>query len=350
MSSECRDRTFLLLRYVLRRPRRAQAPMKLGVFTPVFGTLKLDEVLVEGAGAGARARRSSSAPAAGRAAIIIDVDALLDKPCAADYRKMIADAGLTISALSCHGNPLHPDRGDRARPPTTCSARRCGSPSSSRCRSSSRSPAVRAIPTAPTHPNWVTAPWPPEFLDDPRVAVGEEGDSMLARRRARSPPTTASRSRSRRIPASSSTTSTARSGCAQAARRRTSASTSIRAISSGRASTCPTAIRALGDSIFHVHAKDVALDPQNVAVNGVIDTKTYRRMAERSWLFRSVGWGHDELEWKRIVSALRLAGYDYVMSIEHEDALASVDEGLRAAVDLLSRVILTEPPVEAWWT
>ena len=57
-------------------------------------------------------------------------------------------------------------------------------------------------------------------------------------------------------------------------------------------------------------------------------------MAERSWLFRSVGWGHDELEWKRIVSALRLAGYDYVMSIEHEDALASVDEGLRAAVDL----------------
>jgi len=112
----------------------------------------------------------------------------------------------------------------------------------------------------------------------------------------------------------------------------------------------PTAIRALGDSIFHVHAKDVALDRQNVAVNGVIDTKTYRRMAERSWLFRSVGWGHDELEWKRIVSALRMTGYDYVMSIEHEDALASIDEGLGAAVDLLSRVILTEPPVDAWWT
>ena len=73
-------------------------------------------------------------------------------------------------------------------------------------------------------------------------------------------------------------------------------------------------------------------------------------MAERSWLFRSVGWGHDALEWKRIVSALRLAGYDYVLSIEHEDALASVDEGLRAAVTLLAGVVLTEPPVEAWWT
>jgi sugar phosphate isomerase/epimerase len=99
-----------------------------------------------------------------------------------------------------------------------------------------------------------------------------------------------------------------------------------------------------------VHAKDVALDAQNVAVNGVIDTKSYRRMNDRAWLFRSVGYGHDELEWKRIVSALRLAGYDYVMSIEHEDALASVDEGLRAAVDLLARVVLTEPPAVAWWT
>ena len=35
-------------------------------------------------------------------------------------------------------------------------------------------------------------------------------------------------------------------------------------------------------------------------------------------------------------SSARLAGYDYVMSIEHEDALASVDEGLRAAVDTLA--------------
>jgi sugar phosphate isomerase/epimerase len=112
----------------------------------------------------------------------------------------------------------------------------------------------------------------------------------------------------------------------------------------------PSAIRALGDSIFHVHAKDLAFDRQNVAVNGVLDVKSYREMSHRSWLFRSVGWGHDELEWKRIVSALRLAGYDYVLSIEHEDALASVDEGLKAAVDLLSRVVLTEPPADAWWT
>ena len=110
------------------------------------------------------------------------------------------------------------------------------------------------------------------------------------------------------------------------------------------------AIRALGSAIFHVHAKDVAIDPTNVAVNGVIDAKSYRRMNERSWLFRTVGWGHDALAWKNIVTALRMAGYDYVMSIEHEDALASVDEGVQAAVDFLSRIVLDEPPAEPWWT
>jgi sugar phosphate isomerase/epimerase len=112
----------------------------------------------------------------------------------------------------------------------------------------------------------------------------------------------------------------------------------------------PTAIRALGPAIFHVHAKDSAIDEYNVRMNGVIDAKSYRRMPDRSWLFRTVGWGHDELEWKKIVSALRLIGYDYVMSIEHEDALASVEEGLHQAVNFLSRLVLTQPPAEPWWT
>lgn len=69
----------------------------------------------------------------------------------------------------------------------------------------------------------------------------------------------------------------------------------------------------------------------------------------RSWIFRSVGWGHGELEWKQIVSALRLAKYDGVLSIKHEDALASTDEGLSSAIAMLSRVLLKDPPVDAWW-
>ena len=112
----------------------------------------------------------------------------------------------------------------------------------------------------------------------------------------------------------------------------------------------PAAIRTCGQAIFHFHAKDSALDPLNVALNGVINAKPYTEMADRAWLFRTVGWGHDLLVWKQIVSALRLAGYDYVISIEHEDAFASLDEGLMGAVDILKRAILRDPPVEAWWT
>lgn len=40
---------------------------------------------------------------------------------------------------------------------------------------------------------------------------------------------------------------------------------------------------------------------------------------------------------------------DYVVSIEHEDALASVAEGLSSADNFLSGVVLPDPPVEAWW-
>lgn len=112
----------------------------------------------------------------------------------------------------------------------------------------------------------------------------------------------------------------------------------------------PLAIRELKGAIHHFHAKDVAIDSANRARNGVLDTKTYERMAERSWIFCSVGCGHDELEWKGIIAALRMAGYDGVISIEHEDALASQHEGLSIAIAMLERVILREPPVEAWWT
>jgi len=58
-------------------------------------------------------------------------------------------------------------------------------------------------------------------------------------------------------------------------------------------------------------------------VKGVLDTTSYHDLEARSWIFRSIGWGTDTATWKRIVTALRLSGFDGVVSIEHEDALAS---------------------------
>ena len=108
-------------------------------------------------------------------------------------------------------------------------------------------------------------------------------------------------------------------------------------------------IKELGDAIFHVHAKDTKLDKYNIARTGVLDTKPYADEIHRSWLFRSVGYGNDLGYWKDIVSALRMAGYDHVLSIEHEDSLMSQDEGLRKAVETLNQAIIKEGTCEMWW-
>ena len=108
-------------------------------------------------------------------------------------------------------------------------------------------------------------------------------------------------------------------------------------------------IRALGPAIFHVHAKDTKIDKYNTAVNGVLDTKSYMDEINRSWIFRSVGYGGDAAYWKDVISNLRLVGYDYAISIEHEDSLMSQNEGLSKAVSLLKEVLITEDVSAAWW-
>ena len=50
------------------------------------------------------------------------------------------------------------------------------------------------------------------------------------------------------------------------------------------------------------------------------------------------------------MSELRLAGYDGVISIEHEDSLMSVNEGFTKAVSFLKDTVIREQPGEAWWT
>ena len=110
------------------------------------------------------------------------------------------------------------------------------------------------------------------------------------------------------------------------------------------------AIRALKGAIYHVHAKDTQIDKYNTAVNGVLDTKHYGKELERSWVFRTVGYGNNESYWRDLVSNLRLCGYDRVLSIEHEDSVMSIDEGLTKAVEFLKDIIIVEPkPTTMSW-
>ena len=109
------------------------------------------------------------------------------------------------------------------------------------------------------------------------------------------------------------------------------------------------AIRVLGDAIFYVHAKDTQLYPANMPKTGVLDTKPYTQERDRSWIFRTVRYGHGQEWWNEFISTLRMYGYDNVLSIEHEDSLMSPDEGLSKAAALLSQVVIKEKPAAAWW-
>jgi DNA-(apurinic or apyrimidinic site) lyase len=111
------------------------------------------------------------------------------------------------------------------------------------------------------------------------------------------------------------------------------------------------AIRYLGehDAIHHVHAKDKRLYEHNARVKGSLDTTPYTDEPDRSWLFRSIGYGHGEHHWKDVVSTLRMVGYEGALSIEHEDSLTSGREGLERAVDVLGRAVFETRPGEAYW-
>ena len=111
------------------------------------------------------------------------------------------------------------------------------------------------------------------------------------------------------------------------------------------------AVRKLGaaGAIHHVHAKDTELYKVNADYDGYLDTKPYSDEINRAWIFRTVGYGHGEEFWRDFVSTLRLVGYEGTLSMEHEDSLMSPNEGLRKGVEFLQAIILRDTKGEVTW-
>ena len=109
------------------------------------------------------------------------------------------------------------------------------------------------------------------------------------------------------------------------------------------------ALRELEGAVYHFHAKDTRVDPANKAKNGVLDTGHYGNVLDRSWVFRTVGYGSSAQMWKDMMSTLQCIGYKGSVSIEHEDGLMSVKEGLEKAIAFLKIVMITEDPAAMWW-
>jgi sugar phosphate isomerase/epimerase len=104
------------------------------------------------------------------------------------------------------------------------------------------------------------------------------------------------------------------------------------------------AIRALGDAIYHVHAKDTHVDPTICGINGRLETKPSDAPRDRAWNYVTLGYGHGETWWRQFCAALKLAGYNDVLSIEHEDMAMSPLEGVTKSVRLLREAMIDAAP------
>jgi sugar phosphate isomerase/epimerase len=318
--------------------------MRVGVFTPLLSQLSLDDVLKKLKSKGIDTVELGTGNYPGDAHCHVS---MLDDPKALDsFRGKIADHGFTISALSCHGNPLHPDP-EKARHDqeinrkTVELAAKLGVPvvvDFSGCPGDS--------PTA-KWPNWVTCPWPPDYLEilkwqwDKVVEPYWKGRAKFASDHGVKiaiemhpgfvvySPETMLRLRSIAGPSI---------GCNYDPSHMF-----------WQGIDPIAAIRILGDAIFHVHAKDTQIYDRNLPLTGVLDTKPYTDERNRSWIFRTCGYGHGAEWWSEFISTLRMFGYDYALSIEHEDSLMSPEEGLTKAADFLIRLVLRERPAAAWW-
>jgi sugar phosphate isomerase/epimerase len=272
---------------------------------------------------------------------------MLEDPAALDeFRRKLDDAEFTISALSSHGNPLHPDsrRANHDREisrKTILLAEKLNVPvvvDFSGCPGDS----AQSI-----RPNWVTCPWPPEYLetlnwqwDEVAVPYWTEQAKFAADHGVKIAiemhpgflvynPETMLKLRALAGPSI---------GCNYDPSHMF-----------WQGIDPVAAIRLLGDCIFHVHAKDTQIYARNLPLTGVLDTKSYADERNRAWIFRTCGYGHGEEWWREFVSTLRMFGYDYVLSIEHEDSLLSPNEGLARAATFLQQIVPNEPPAASWW-
>lgn len=319
--------------------------MKLGVFTVLLADRSLEEALDYAKEAGCEAVEIGTGGYPGDAHCNLE-ELVSDSGAAGKFRSVVEDSGMEISALSCHGNPLHPNQG-------------VAKEHDERFRDTVRLAAEIGVQTVITfsgcpgdsdgskYPNWVTCAWPPDFLEvlewqwTERVAPYWREAASFAREHGV------------RVAIELHPGFVAYNNDSFWRLREIGGETIGVNFDPSHLfwqQMDPLAcVRELKDAIFHVHAKDTWVDPQNVRRNGVLDTRPYDEEVNRSWIFRTVGYGHGPEFWRAFISELRLAGYDGVVSIEHEDSLMSVDEGFRKAVISLKDAVITERPGEMWW-
>lgn len=99
------------------------------------------------------------------------------------------------------------------------------------------------------------------------------------------------------------------------------------------------AAEALGDAVYHVHAKDTLLNAPVQATTSLLENGSLLNIPGRSWSYITLGFGHGEEWWRQFCYRLKMAGYDGWLSVEHEDVLLNSLEGLEKSIALLKGVM-----------
>ena len=319
--------------------------MKIGVFTVLFGQQSFEEALDYIASKGVQAVEIGTGNYPGDAHCNV-AELLADSSAREAFCNAIESRGLILDSFSCHGNPLHPDTDFAARDRKVFedTVRLASLVGVERVNCFSGCPGDS---DASARPNWVTCPWPPDFTEildwqwnEKVIPYWKSANAFLTEHNVKA--------------------------CLEmhpgfvVYNPETMLRLHKAAGSNVGANFDPShfwwqgidpvaAIRALAPCLYHFHAKDCRIDSANTAVNGVLDTKPYSDELHRSWIFRTVGYGHDASAWRDLISNLRMVGYDWVISIDHEDSLMSVNEGFERAVEFLKSIVFQETPGEMWW-
>jgi sugar phosphate isomerase/epimerase len=307
--------------------------MKIGMITDSLAALPF-ETLVETA-AELGLERLEFACGNWSPAPHVRLDAMLeDAGARLDFAARLSDHGIAISALNCSGNPLHPgEQGRRHREVTEKTIRLASLLGVERVVMMSGCPGGPGDANA----NWVTTGWPPET----QTILAYQWQEML-------------------IPYWRGLVAFAgnlgvRKLCLELhGHQNVYSVASFRRLREAVGETVGVnfdpshlmwmgadplvAIAALGADIYHVHAKDTRIEAA-AALNGRIELKPSGEAAVRAWNYVTLGHGHGAGWWRDFCRALRAAGYDDVLSIEHEDVALDPYEGVRLSVALLREAI-----------
>jgi sugar phosphate isomerase/epimerase len=318
----------------------------IGVFDPAFPDLTLDQLVEKYQQMGVEAAEIGTGGYPNNKHCALD-DLLADPAKLRAWQKKFDDHNIKVAVLSCHGNPVSPDKAaaelsDQTFRKTVQLAEKIG---------------VKVVvgfsgcPGAnPTdkNPNWITYRWPPEYAQAldwqwkerlipywkgavkyardhgiHRIALEMHPNFMVYN------PLTLLKLRDavgEEIGANNDLSHLFWQGCNPV-----------------------EVIHMLGKqgAIYHAHMKDTVLFPDKVAKYGVLNFIFEKQdLKTASDAFRAVGYGHSASTWKDIMRAYMDVGYDGIFSVENEDPILSGEVGVERALYVLKNVreeLLTEP-------